>query len=80
VDDPVCCEPFSNGKIPVKQGNNREFPRFRATLDLGQSGKTPEKLNFFAKFPEKRNREFISLIREFPIGIRELPGRSREMG
>jgi len=49
-------------------------------LDLGQSGKTPEKLNFFAKFPEKRNREFISLIREFPIGIRELPGRSREMG
>jgi hypothetical protein len=65
-------------KFPVNQGNNREYHRFRATLDLGQSGKAPERLTLFAKFPGNRTGNCFRVIREFPGCIRELPAYSRE--
>jgi hypothetical protein len=60
------------------QGKYRESPLFRPFFRPKTADKALRKLVFFAKFPNKWNRELFSMIREFPIDFREFPGCSRE--
>jgi hypothetical protein len=65
-------------KFPVKQGINREFPRFRPSWDRLAAEKALSTRKFVSEFPTQRNRELFWRNREFSRPNREFDSESRE--